>query len=171
MRVESRKLAPHLIEPFPVSKVINPAAMRLELPAEGLEGSTPPFMSALVLASRHPPIHQWRSGMQGIQWTGSAIGLMNGHGCQRGTSTRNILMTLGHTSCCRAQLLVRSLRSQYCYTVCVIADVDPSAHTSAAGSVIHSVRLHHDGLWCFQSSNRGKLRKTKRELHAYADDT
>ena len=62
LRVESRKLAPHFVGPFPVSKVINPTAVRLKLPRSLRVHPTfhvawikPVMERPLVPASRPPP--------------------------------------------------------------------------------------------------------------------
>uniref|UniRef100_A0A3B5PPD9 Integrase catalytic domain-containing protein n=1 Tax=Xiphophorus maculatus TaxID=8083 RepID=A0A3B5PPD9_XIPMA len=62
LQIEKRKLAPRFIGPFPISKVINPVAVRLRLPRTlrvcptfHVSHVKPVFTSQLVPSSRPPP--------------------------------------------------------------------------------------------------------------------
>ena len=69
LRVESRKLAPRFVSPFPISKVVNLAAVQLNLPRSLRVHPTfhvaqikPVKESALVPASRPPPTPRFIDG-------------------------------------------------------------------------------------------------------------
>lgn len=69
LRVESRKLAPHFVGPFPISKVINPVVLRLKLPKTMRIHPTfhvsrvkPAKESTLVPASKPPPLPRFVDG-------------------------------------------------------------------------------------------------------------
>lgn len=80
LRAESYKLAPRFVCPFPISKVVNPAAMRLKLtrslrvhPTFHVVQIKPVKEIPLVPASRPPPPPQFIDG--GQLWTPLSYGI------------------------------------------------------------------------------------------------
>lgn len=125
LRVESRKLAPRFVSPFPISKVVNLAAVQLNLPRSLRVHPTfhvaqikPVKESALVPASRPPPtprfidgslvfkvkrllvVCQWGRGHQYlVDWQGYGAGSRPatlGTPLPFGTSATAIMTSPGH---------------------------------------------------------------------------